>query len=68
MAKKIITHKKCKIQNCNGEYKPNGIAYMTSLPRYVHICTNCGDKTDFNKLYPNEEIIFEKNEITEVYE
>lgn len=68
MAKKVITHKKCRIDNCDGEYRPTGIIYATYPERYVHLCDKCQDKTDFFKLYPDSEIIFEENEIIEVFE
>lgn len=51
----IKVHYKC--EKCDEGYMfPFGSnVYMTSPPKYPHICDKCGYQQDFNKIYPSIE-------------
>lgn len=47
--KTFLVHADCK---CGGEYKATGEALMCYPPKYVHICTKCGDHINSRDKYP----------------
>lgn len=55
MAKKIITHKKCDVIGCDGEFHSSGGGYSnTNGIYYAHKCNVCGKEVSFlNKTFPN---------------
>lgn len=44
-----LVYADCK---CGGEFKPTGEALMSYPPKYVHICTKCGDYMNCREKYP----------------
>ena len=40
---------------CDGEFFPDDVVFMTYPPQYPHKCNKCGTSATFNKKYPSIE-------------
>ncbi len=57
----LVTERKVEVRTylvhadhtgCTGEFKSTGEAYMTYPPKYIHLCTVCGQDETFKEQYP----------------
>lgn len=52
--KMVLVHADCK---CGGEFKATGEALMCNPPKYVHICSKCGDHMNSRECYPQTRLV-----------
>jgi hypothetical protein len=38
--------------NCVGQFVATGEAYLTYPPKYIHVCSGCGQHESFKEKYP----------------